>query len=94
MLVSARDDLGEALLEVFGSELVVGAVGVMECTDVVDAFEDNDVPDASLREDVAVKAGQRIGADAVDQDAIAADAFIEDGKMRGGRVVVKAGSAR
>ena len=51
--------------------------------DVVDAFEDDEVLDAGLGEDVAVEAGERVGPVAVVEDAVAADAFVEDAEVGG-----------
>ena len=51
--------------------------------DVVDAFHDDEVLDACLGEDVAVEAGQCGGAGGVVEDAVASDAFIEDGEVGG-----------
>ena len=50
--------------------------------DVVDAFEDDEVFDAGLGEDIAVEAGEGVGAGVVVEDAVASDAFVEDAHFR------------
>ncbi len=54
--------------------------------DVVDAFENDEVFDAGLGEHIAVEAGERAGAGVVVEDAVAADALVEDAES-GGLVV-------
>ena len=48
--------------------------------DVIDAFKQDEEADAGAGEDVLVKAGEGAGAGIVMQEAIAADAFIQDGE--------------
>ena len=81
--VGAGDELAEAGDEVFGGDGIVGMGGARGVADVVDAFEDDEVLDASLGEDVAVEAGEGAGAGLVVQDAVAADAFVEDAELCG-----------
>ena len=88
--VGPGDELGEAGDEVVGGDDVVGAGGIVGVADVVDGFEEDDVFDAGGGEDVGVKAGESAGAPAVVEDAIAADAFVDDGEVAGGGVVVEA----
>ena len=49
-----------------------------KATEVVDGFEDDEPADAGLRDDVAVEAGEHVGAEAVGEEVIAADALVED----------------
>jgi hypothetical protein len=81
--VGAGGELAETGDEVFGGDYVVGLVGVSGVADVVDAFHDDEVLDSGLGEDVAVEAGEGGGASGVVKDAIAADAFVEDGEIGG-----------
>ena len=60
--VGAAGELGEAGDEIVGGDDVVGLGGVVGVADVVDAFEEDEVFDAGLGEDVAVEAGERVGA--------------------------------
>ena len=75
--------MAEADDEVFGGHDVVGVDGVLGVADVVDAFEDDEVLDAGLGEDVAVEAGEGVWAGDVVQDAVAADALVEDSEFSG-----------
>ncbi len=50
---------------------------------VVDALQDDEVLDAGLSEDVAIEAGERIGAGSIVQNAVAADALVEDAEVCG-----------
>ncbi len=77
--VGAFGELGEAGDEVVGGDDVVGLFGVKGVADVVDAFEDDEVADGGLGEDVGVEACEGGGAGAVVEDAVAADAVVEDG---------------
>ncbi len=81
--VGAGGELAEAGDEVFGGDDVVGLVGVGGVADVVDAFHDDEVLDAGLGEDVAVEAGEGGGAGGVVEDAVAADALVEDAEVCG-----------
>ncbi len=51
--------------------------GSRQHADVVDALQHNQVANAGLREHIVVKSGQRIRPEAIEQQAIAADAVIE-----------------
>ena len=81
MGVGAGGELAEAGDEVVGGDDVVGLGGVGGVADVVDAFHDDEVLDAGLGEDVAVEAGEGGGAGGVVEDAVAADAFVEDAEV-------------
>ena len=83
MGVGALDELGVAGDEVFGRDDVVGFVGVGGVADVVDAFEDDDVADAGLGDDIAIEAGEGGWAGDVVEDAVAADALVENAKAGG-----------
>src|SRR5215469_2750442 len=48
-----------------------------EAAEIVDAFEDDEGVDARLGEDVAVEAGECVGAEAVDEEMVSADAVIK-----------------
>ena len=76
--VGAGGELAEADDQVFGGDDVVRLDGVLGVADVVDAFEDDEVLDAGLGEDVAVEAGECVGAGVVVQNAVAANALVED----------------
>ena len=54
-----------------------------KATEVVDGFEDDEPADAGLRDYVAVEAGERVGAEAVGEEVIAADALVEDSDVAG-----------
>ena len=90
MGVGAGGELAEAGDEVFGGDHVVGLVGVGGVADVVDAFHDDEVLDAGLGEDVAIEPGECGWAGGVVEEAVAADAFIEDGEVGGLLVGLKA----
>jgi len=69
-----------------------GAVGLRcisvlgEAAEIVDTFKDDEPVRAGLGEDVAIEAGEGIGAEAVGEEVVAADAEVEDGDVaRGGR---------
>lgn len=81
--VGAGGELAEADDEVFGGDDVVGFGGVGGVADVVDALHDDEVLDARLGEDVAVKTGEGGGAGGVVENAVAADAFVEDAEVFG-----------
>ena len=81
--VGASGELAEADDEVFRGDDIVGLDGVLCVADVVDAFEQDEVFDASLGDDVAVEASKGAGAGGVVQDAVAADALVEDGEVGG-----------
>ena len=81
--VGAGGELAEADDEVVGGDDVVGLGGVGGVADVVDALHDDEVLDAGLGEDVAVEAGEGGGAGGVVEDAVAADAFVEDAEVGG-----------
>ena len=49
-----------------------------EAAEVVDAFEDDEPADSGWREHVAIEAGEHVGAEAVGEQVVAADALIED----------------
>ncbi len=83
MGVGARGELPEADDEVFGGDDVVGLDGVLCVADVVDAFEQDEVFDAGLGEDVAVEAGEGAGAGGIVQDAVTTDALVEDAEVGG-----------
>jgi hypothetical protein len=51
--------------------------------DVVDAFHDDEVFDASLGEDIPVEAGECGRAGGVVEDTISADSFVEDAEVCG-----------
>ena len=89
LLVGAGHELAEALFKILGGEVVVGSVWVVESADIVDAFEHDNVAHTGLREDVAIEAGEGVGADAGDEHAVAADPFIENRQIGRGRVVVQ-----
>jgi hypothetical protein len=89
--VGSTDELGESVLKLLGGELILRLVGIVESADVVDAFHHDDETHARLAEDVAIETGEGVGANAVDEDAIATDAFVEDGEAGGCGVVVEAG---
>ena len=82
VLVCALGHLGETLDEVVGGDYIVWS-GAGCVSDVVDALEDDEVLDACLGEDVAVEACECVGAGDVVQDAVAADAFVQDGDVGG-----------
>ena len=93
--MSPGDELGKPLFEVFGSEFVVGQVGIVEGADIVDALKHDDVLHSGLRKNIPIEAGQRVLPDTVNEHAVAADAFVEHGqmsciKMSGCRVALKA----
>ncbi len=88
--VGAFDELGEAGDEVVGGDDVVGLSGVEGVADVVDAFKDDEVADGGLGEDVGVEAREGGGAGAIVEDAVAADADVEDAEVGGGFVAVEA----
>ena len=81
--VGAGGELAEAGDEVVGGDDVVGLGWVGGVADIVDAFHDDEVFDASLRKDVTVEAGQGGGAGDVVEDAVAADALVEDAEIGG-----------
>jgi len=81
--VGAGGELAESGDEVFGGDDVVGFGGVGGVADVVDALHDDEVLDAGLGEDVAVEAGEGGGSGVVVEDAVAADAFVEDAEVGG-----------
>ena len=70
--------MAEAGDEVVGGDDVVGFIGVGGVANVVDALHDDEVLDASLGEDVAVEAGESGGPGGVVEDAVTADALVED----------------
>ena len=57
-----------------------------EATEIVDAFKDDEVADAGLGEDIAIEAGESVGAKAVGEEVIAADASVGDANV-GSRVL-------
>lgn len=61
------------------------------CADVVDAFEDDRVRYAGVREHVAVDAREGVGAEAVVEEAVAAGGLVEEGERVCLGVVVKVG---
>ena len=56
-----------------------------EATEVVDGFEDDEPADAGLRDHVAIEASERVGAEAVGEEVVAADALVEDPDIVRGR---------
>jgi len=88
VLVSSGDELGKPLFEVFSGELVIRTVRVVEATDIVDALKDDNELHSGLRKNISIEAGQRVLPNAMDEDAVAADAFIEHSKMSCCRVVL------
>ncbi len=78
MLVGAGDELLIGKDEVGRGDGALGVPGFGDAADVVDGFEDDEVLDAALGEDVAVEAGDGVGTGAIVEQAIAADAFVED----------------
>jgi hypothetical protein len=81
--VGAKCHLFEAVDEIFSGDDVVGPLRVLRVADVVDGFEDDDVANSGLRDDVAVEASEGARAGSVMEDAVAADAFVEDTDVRG-----------
>lgn len=81
--VGAFGELAEAGDDIRGGDDIVGRFGVGSVADVVDALHDDEVFDAGLGDDVAVEAGERARAGGVVEDAVAADAFVEDGEVCG-----------
>ena len=49
-----------------------------EAAEIVDALKDDEVADAGLDEDSAIEAGEGVGAEAVGEEVIAADALVGD----------------
>ena len=82
LLVGADHTVDEGVAEGLGvgGSYGVGGVGeiALEAAEVVDAFEEDDVADGGLGEDVAVEAGEGVGAEAVGEEVVAADALVED----------------
>ena len=83
VLVSAGDELGVSEDDVLRGDRAFGVAGFGDAADVVNAFEDDEVLDAVLGDDVAVQASDGVGSRAVIEEAVSADAFINDGKIRG-----------
>ena len=81
--MSAGGELAEAGDEFFGGNDVVGFGGIGGVADVVDALHDDEVLDAGLGQDVAVEAGEGGGAGVVVENAVAADALVEDAEICG-----------
>ena len=52
-----------------------------KAAEVVDGLEDNEPANAGRGEHIAIEAGERVGAQAVDEKMIAADAVIEHGDV-------------
>ena len=84
MVVSSGDELNVGLDEVFEGGVVSGCCGgvaVFGVADVVDAFEEDEVADAGQGDAVVVEARESAGAGAEMEEAVAADAFVDDGDM-------------
>ena len=77
MLVGAGNELGKPLFQIFGAQLVIGLVRVVERANVVDAFQQNEVFDPGLRKNISIEAGKRVLSDAMYENAVTADAFIQ-----------------
>jgi hypothetical protein len=84
MSVGAFDEL------LVGGDEAVYEVGVVrgghfsragESAEIVYALEDDDPADSGRSEDVTIEAGESIGAEAVDEEMVAADALIGDGDV-------------
>ena len=65
---------------VFGRRNIAEA---REPPEVVNGFKDDEPADAGLRDYVAVEAGEHVGAEAVGEEVIAADALVEDSDVAG-----------
>ena len=81
LLVGALDDLLVAGFDARDQSVVVGLRRIFETredADVVHSFKHNQVEDSGLGDDIVIEARDGAGADAVEQNAIAADALIED----------------
>jgi hypothetical protein len=81
--VGAGGELAEACDEVVGGDDVVGLGWVGGVADVVDALHDDEIFHSRLGDDVAVEAGECGGAGGVVEDAVAADALIQDAEVCG-----------
>ncbi len=58
-----------------------------ESTEIVHALQKDDVTDAGLRQDIAVKTRQSVGTEAIGQQMITSDPLIQDADiMKPGRV--------
>jgi len=79
LLIGGEDTPDEQ--SVFGGR---GLVFAGETAEVVDALEDDQIADAGLGEHVAVEAGEDVGAEAVGEQVVAADALVEDAEGSGG----------
>ena len=55
-----------------------------ESTEIVDPFENENVADGGLREHVAIKTGECVGAEAVSEKVVAADALVENAYVHAG----------
>src|SRR5690242_5774897 len=84
--------LTEAGDEVVGRDDIVGIGGIHRVTDIVDALEDNEVLHSSLGEDVAIEAGQSVGAGVVVEDAVAADTLVQNAEVTRLLLCLKAAS--
>ena len=91
VLVRASRKLAQALFHILCCEVVVRQIWFVESADVIDTLKHDHIADAGLRDNIAIEARQGTGTYSIDEDAIAADAFVQDGEIPGGRVVVQAG---
>lgn len=82
--------MGDAGDEVGGGDDVVGFGGVVGVAYVVDAFQDDYVFDAGGLEDFVIEAREGVGTPAFVEDAVAADAHVDDAEVGGGGVGVEA----
>ena len=88
--MGAGDELGEGEDRILGGDDVAGLARLGGVADVVDAFKNDEVADAALGEHIAIEAGDCVGSGAIVEEAIAADAFVEDGKVRGFWILLEA----
>src|SRR6185312_1520241 len=88
--MGARNQLGEGEGEVLRGDIVSGLERLGHMANVVDAFKDDDVFHSALREHVAVKTREGVWAGSIMEEAVASDAFVQHGKMRGLWVFLKA----
>jgi hypothetical protein len=66
------EDAGNECVVVGGGNFAMDG----EAAEIVDAFKDDEVADAGLGEDIAIEAGERVWAEAVGEEMIAADAGV------------------
>ena len=83
LLVGGEDSLDEGCVFVRADTSPFAG----EAAEIVDAFEDDDPTDAGGCEDVAVETGEGVGAEAVGEEMIAADALVGDSDSCGCRAI-------